>query len=117
MRTIQIFIITLCLLLGLYLLTGRGFTMPGRWDPSISVHLVGASARMLGTALLIIAGLGVTALKNFGGGLREHRPYRWHVLYFAALMLSIGLIIAAFVSGEKGPTPGWRTHAGETAER
>lgn len=117
MRTIQVFIITLCLAVGLYLLTGRGFSMPGRWDPSISVQLTGSSARMLGAALLIVAGLGVTALRNFGGGLREHRPYRWHVRYFMVLMLSLALIIAAFVSGEKVPTPGWRPPASAAVAR
>ena len=108
MRTIQVFIVTLCFFAGLYLLTGRGFFMPARGDPSVGVHLSGWSARMLGAGLLLIAGIGVTALKNFGGGIREHLPYRWHLRYFGALVLALALIIGAVASGEKGPTPGWR---------
>lgn len=109
MRSIQVFIITLCLIVGLYLITGRGFFMPGRWDPSVGVYVTGTSARMLGTGLLLVAGLGVVALRTFGGGLREHRPYAWHLRYFFALALAILLIVGAFVIGEQGPTPGWRS--------
>ncbi|MCB1895433.1 MAG: hypothetical protein H6945_12830 [Zoogloeaceae bacterium] len=108
MRSLQVFIITLCLVVGLYLTTGRGFFMPGRWDPSVGIHVTGWSARMLGAGLLVIVGLGVVALKNFGGGIREHKPLAWHRRYFAALILAIALIGGAFVAGDPGPTPGWR---------
>lgn len=108
MRAIQVFIITLCLVVGLYLITGRGFFMPGRWDPSVGVQLNGWSARLLGSGLLLLAALGVVALKTFGGGIREHKPQAWHLRYFAALALAIALIFGALLTGERGPTPGWR---------
>ncbi len=117
MRSIQVFIITLCLVLGLYLTTGRGFFMPGRWDPSVGVHVEGWPARMLGAGLLLIAALGVVALKNFGGGIREHKPQRWHLGYFAALMLAIALIMGALLAGKQGPTPGWHPRDGQAAAR
>ena len=53
---------------GAYLISGRGFFMPSRWDPSIGVDLAGWSARLLGAALLVLAVLGLSALRNFGSG-------------------------------------------------
>ncbi len=102
--------------MGLYLITGRGFFMPGRWDPSVGVHLAGWSARLLGAGLLLIAALGVVALNTFGGGIREHKPHAWHLRYFAALALAVALIFGALLSGESGPTPGWRERGSPVAE-
>lgn len=115
MRSLQVFIITLCLMVGLYLVSGRGFFMPGRFDPSIGTEISGWSARMLGAALLIVAGLGVVALRSFGSGLRAPRDHRWHVRYFAALALALSLIVGAFLTGEQGPTPDWRHRPGTGA--
>mgnify|MGYP001232105742 CR=1 FL=1 len=108
MRTLQLITITLCFVMGSYLLSGRGFFMPSRWDPSIGVNLVGWSARLLGAALLTIAVLGLSALRNFGSGTMVRKSASWHRRYFAALVLAITMIAAALMLGEQGPTPGWR---------
>lgn len=112
MRTLQVIIITLCFLMGAYLLTGRGFFMPSRWDPSIGVNLVGLSARLLGAALLLVAVLGISALRNFGSGTMVRKSTGWHRRYFAALVMAIAMMAAALMLGEQGPTPGWRGTAG-----
>jgi hypothetical protein len=44
MRSIQVFIIVLCLVAGLYLSTGIGFFLPDRWHPE-----TGSSAASLPT--------------------------------------------------------------------
>ena len=108
MRTIQVFTVMLCLLVGSYLLTGRGFFMPNQWEPSMGVQLAGWSSRLLGAGLLLIAYIGILALRNFGGGEHRRLPYAWHLRYFGGLVLAIALISAAFLTGEHGPTPGWR---------
>ena len=112
MRSIQVFIITLCLVAGLYLSTGVGFFLPDRWNPATGVQLGGLSARLLGAGLLIIAATGVIALKHFAPGQREPYNPAWHRRYFFLLVLAIALISAALWLGERGPTPGWRGQAG-----
>lgn len=108
MRSLQIIIITLCFVTGVYLMSGRGFFMPSRWDPSIGVQLAGWSARLLGAALLLVAVLGLSALRNFGSGAMVRKSSAWHRRYFAALILAILMMVAALMLGEQGPTPGWR---------
>ena len=108
MRSIQVFIIVLCALAGLYLSTGSGFFLPDRWNPEFGVQLGGLSARILGAALLIIAATGVIALKHFTPGQRERYNPAWHRRYFLLLITAIALISAALWLGEQGPTPGWR---------
>jgi hypothetical protein len=113
MRSIQVFIVVLCLVAGLYLSTGIGFFLPDRWHPETGVQLGGLSARLLGAGLLIIAATGVIALKHFAPGQRDHHSPAWHRRYFLLLVLAIGLISAALWLGERGPTPGWRGPATE----
>ncbi|MBL8447615.1 MAG: hypothetical protein JNJ44_09425 [Zoogloeaceae bacterium] len=108
MRSIQVFIIVLCLIAGLYLSTGSGFFLPDRWHPETGILLNGFSARLLGAALLIIAATGVIALKHFAPGRRERYNPAWHRRYFLLLITAIVLISAALWLGERGPTPGWR---------
>jgi hypothetical protein len=114
MRSIQVFIIMLCGVAGLYLSTGIGFFLPDRWHPATGVLLGGLSARLLGAGLLVIAATGVIALKHFAPGQRTHHTPAWHRRYFFLLVLAIALISAALFLGERGPTPGWRA-SGQTA--
>jgi hypothetical protein len=113
MRSIQVFIIVLCLVAGLYLSTGIGFFLPDRWHPETGVQLDGLSARLLGAGLLVIAATGVIALKHFAPGQRDHHSPAWHRRYFLLLVVAIVLISAALWLGERGPTPGWREPATE----
>jgi hypothetical protein len=108
LRSLQVFIITLCFGLGLFLLSGRGFFMPDRWNPAFGVQLGGLSSRLLGSGLLLIAYLGVIARRTFTPGALPRLSTRWQWTYFGALLLAMALISAAFLSGERGPTPGRR---------
>lgn len=108
MRSIQVFIVALCTLAGLYLSTGAGFFLPDRWNPQFGVQLGGLSSKLLGAGLLTIAATGVIALKNFAPGQRERHSPAWHRRYFLLLVTAIALISAALWLGERGPTPGWR---------
>lgn len=117
MRSLQVIIITLCFVMGAYLISGRGFFMPSRWDPSIGVDLAGWSARLLGAALLVLAVLGLSALRNFGSGALVRKSPGWHHRYFAALVLAILMMAAALMLGEQGPTPGWRGPAAQHQQK
>ena len=65
MRSLQVVMLTLCLIGGLYLLTqAPGFFMPDRWDPSIGRQFSPAASRLLGAALLAMAAMG--AKKGWG---------------------------------------------------
>ena len=68
MRSLQVVMLTLCLLGGLYLLTqAPGFFMPGRWDPSIGHQFGPAASRLLGAGLLAMAAVGATRPGRTGG--------------------------------------------------
>lgn len=108
MRTWQLLTITLCLMAGLYLITGQGFFMPDRDQPATGVLVSGWSARLLGAGLLTVAYTGLVAIRTFAPGQILRRPPRWHRTYFLLLILAIGLISAGLSLGERGPTPGWR---------
>ncbi|MDY0011768.1 MAG: hypothetical protein RBS40_02610 [Rhodocyclaceae bacterium] len=108
MRTLQVLTLTLCVLAGLYLITGQGFFMPDRWHPATGVLVSGPSARLLGSGLLVVAYTGLIALRHFGPGQRLPESPRWHRNYFLLLVLAIGLISTGLLLGERGPTPGWR---------
>lgn len=116
MRSLQVFIIVLCGVMGLYLSTGIGFFLPDRWNPESGVQLGGLSARLLGAGLMVIAATGVIALKHFSPGKRDHHGAAWHRRYFLLLITAIALISAALWLGERGPTPGWRPR-GEASPR
>ncbi len=108
MRTFQAFVIVLCLIGGFYLLRGPEFFWPDRWDASQGVMLGGTSARLLGMALLTVAGLGLMAARQAGRGDGRAAPRHWQWRFFALLVLTLVLISTALHLGERGPNPDWR---------
>ncbi|HRD35010.1 MAG TPA: hypothetical protein PLR02_12220 [Rhodocyclaceae bacterium] len=111
MRTFQALVIVICLTGGVWMLGGPVFFWPDRGNPSQGVLLQGLSSRLLGTALLIIAALGVMASRQAGRGDGRAAPRAWQVRYFILIMCALGLISAAFTTGERGPNPDSRPRA------
>lgn len=105
MRTFQALVIVMCLTGGLWMLRGPAFFWPDRGAPSQGVFLHGVSSQLLGTALLIVAGLGVMAARQAGRGDGRAAPRAWQVRYFILILCALGLISAAFTIGERGPNP------------
>lgn len=108
MRSFLAFAIVLCVLGGLYLLTGPEFFVPDRWDPSRGVLLVGLSSRLLGAGLLAAAWAGVTVTRQAGKGEGKAPSQRWQWRFFLLQVLALGLMSAAMFAGERGPNPEWR---------
>ncbi|NMG53405.1 hypothetical protein [Aromatoleum aromaticum] len=96
MRTFQALAIVLCVFGAIHLLQGPTFFWPDRFDPSRGVLLGGLSSRLL------------------GGG--RPAPRRWQRRYFLLVVLALGLVSAAFTTGERGPNPDWRAPPGERAQ-
>ncbi|MCC4117454.1 hypothetical protein LLG90_19030 [Aromatoleum toluclasticum] len=109
MRTFIAFTMTLCLLGGAWLLQGPAFFWPDRLDPSQGVFLSGLSAQLLGAGLLAIAGLGTMVIARAARGVRGAPTRGWQLRYFLLILLTLGLVSAAFSLGERGPNPDWRT--------
>lgn len=110
MRTFLAFVIVLCLIGGLYLLQGPDFYWPDRRDPSHAAYLSGTASRLLGLALLLIAGLGVMAARQASRGTGRAAPRGWQIRFFVLTMLALGLIATAFQMSDYGPNPESRQH-------
>lgn len=108
MRTFQAFVIMMCLIGGLYLLSGPSFFWPDRFDPSRGVWLTGLASQLLGAGLLVVSALGVMAAQQAATSGGRAAPRRWQLRFFALVVLALGLIGAAFSVGERGPNPDWR---------
>ena len=108
MRTFLAFVIMMCLIGGLYLLSGPAFFWPDRWDPSHGIFLSGLSAQLLGAGLLLVSALGLMAARQASHNAGKAAPRRWQWRFFALTVLALGLISAAFSVGEPGPNPDWR---------
>lgn len=117
MRTFQALVIVICLTGGLWMLRGPAFFWPDRGDPSQGVLLQGLSSQLLGAGLLIVAALGVMASRQAGRGDGRAAPHAWQVRYFVLIMSALGLISAAFSTGERGPNPDARARVTEPQSR
>ena len=113
MRSLQVVMLTLCLVGGLYLLTeAPSFFMPERWDPSIGRQFGPDASRLLGVALLALAATGALYMRAmYYGECRRLPGPAEQRRYFALLMLSLGLITAAMLLAEPGPNPEYRPPA------
>jgi len=116
MRNFLALLILLCGIGGIYLLQGPEFFWPDRYDPSQGVFLGGLSARLLGAGLLVIGALGLMASRQAGRGSGRPAPRNWQIRYFLLILLALGLVSAAFMSGERGANPDWRPPARERAQ-
>ncbi|MHB1373232.1 MAG: hypothetical protein ACYC5W_13190 [Thauera sp.] len=110
MRSIQVVMLTLCLLGGLYLLTqAPTFFMPARGNPALAYHFSPEAARLLGGALIAMAAAGMLYMRAMY--YREHRQLpgpREQRGYFLLLVIAFGLFAAALVIAEPGANPEYR---------
>ncbi|NMG33854.1 hypothetical protein GRF61_05240 [Azoarcus sp. TTM-91] len=107
MRSIQVLMLSLCVLGGLYLLTqAPSFFMPDRSNPALGRLFDPLSSRLLGAGLLAAGWAGVGYMGNFYyRGERRLPGPRGQRQHFIAMVLALGLIAAAFSSAEPGPDP------------
>jgi hypothetical protein len=105
MRTFLALAMVLCLLGGAYLLQGPSFFWPDRRDPSVGVMLGGLSSQLLGAGLLLVAAVGMMAVRQGGRGDGRAASQRWQIVYFILIVTALGLIGSAFMLGEPGPNP------------
>ena len=115
MRSLQVVMLTLCLVGGLYLFTeAPSFFMPERWDPSIGRQFSPDASRLLGSALLALAAAGALYMRAMYYS--EHRRLPGPTAqrrYFLLLMIALGLLAAALFLAEPGGNPEYRppTHS------
>ena len=103
MRFFLAFAIVACIAGGAWLWQVEDFYWPARGDPSLAMHLSGATTRLLGAGLIATGGLGVMAvLQARRGGISSRT---WQYAYFALAMLAAGLIGTALWQGEIVPNP------------
>ncbi|WP_332675696.1 hypothetical protein [Aromatoleum sp.] len=112
MRTFLALTIVLCTVGGLYLLQGPVFFWPDRFDPSQGVALGGTSSQLLGAGLLVIGAVGVMAARQAARSPSRPATRRWQLRYFLLIVVALGLVSAAFTTGERGPNPDWRPPSG-----
>ncbi len=113
MRSLQVVMLTLCLIGGLYLLTqAPSFFMPGRWDPSIGHQFGPTASRLLGAGLLAMAAMGALYMRAMYYSARRRLPGPAEQLqYFVLLVLALGLFAAALFVAEPGANPDYRPPA------
>ena len=116
MRSLQVVMMTLCVVGGLFLLMhAPDFFMPDRWDPSRGRQFDATASRLLGAGLLVLAVLGGHYMRNMYYGTRRQLPGpAAQVRYFLLLVLTLVLISAAMHRAEPGPNPEYRAPASAT---
>ncbi len=110
MRSMQVVMLTLCLLGGLYLLTqAPAFFMPERGNPALAHHFSPAASRLLGGALLAMAAAGMLYMRAMYYRERRQLPGpREQRGYFALLVIAFALFAAALSVAEHGANPEYR---------
>lgn len=114
MRSAQVLMLTLCVLIGLLLLTqAPAFFLPDRWDPAFGRQFDTLASRLLGAALLTFGWLGGGYLYRFyyRTGARRLRSPHAQRRHFALMLLALSLVTAAFVHAPRGPNPDYRPPA------
>lgn len=112
MRSLQVFIVTLCLFGGLYLLIhAPGFFLVDRWDAAIGHRFEPPATRLLGAGLLTLAAAGVGYLRQFYSPNRARPTLRWQRLHFALLIVALLLLGLAQQAATPGPNPDYRPRA------
>ncbi|MDR2688359.1 MAG: hypothetical protein LBB76_01210 [Azoarcus sp.] len=96
MRNIQVMMFISCITLGLFLLLhGPAFFLPDRYDPTHGWQFDATSARLLGGGLLALAAVGFIFLRHHYGIERRLPGPAMQWLYFALVVLALGLISLA----------------------
>ena len=110
MRPMQVVMLTLCLLGGLYLLTqAPAFFMPARGNPALAHYFSPGASRLLGGALLAMAAAGVLYMRAMYYRARRQLPGpREQRGYFALLVVALALFAAALSVAEPGANPEYR---------
>jgi hypothetical protein len=67
--------------------------------------LGGLSSQLLGAGLLLVAAVGMMAVRQGGRGDGRAASQRWQIVYFILIVTALGLIGSAFMLGEPGPNP------------
>ncbi|MDR0703309.1 MAG: hypothetical protein LBF61_13085 [Azoarcus sp.] len=105
MRAFPVAMFILCLLGGLYLLAvAPEFALPGRGNPAHWRQFGPSAARALGGGLLAIAALAMIFLRHHYATPRRPPGPAMQKIYFALIVLTLGLISLAFNLAE--PLPG-----------
>ncbi|HNV92186.1 MULTISPECIES: hypothetical protein [Thauera] len=110
MRSLQVVMLMLCVLGGMFLLVrAPEFFMPAQWDPSIGRSFDPLASRLLGAGLLALATAGAGYLHAMYYSMPRRLPgpaaQRRH---FALLLAALVLIGAALARAEVGPNPEYR---------
>ncbi|MDR3212851.1 MAG: hypothetical protein LBT71_02870 [Azoarcus sp.] len=113
MRFFSVMMFVLCTLGGLYLLTAApAFTLPDRGDPAHWRQFGTLAARTLGGGLLAISALAAIFLRHHYYAEVRHPPGpAVQKLYFALIVLALGLISLALDLAEPVPAPPTRSAA------
>ena len=116
MRSVQVAMLMLCLLGGLYLLTQAPvFFLPSR-DPSIGLQFDNTAARMLGAGLLALAAVGMQYMRAmYYSEVRNLPDAAGQRRYFALLMTALVLIVSALLTAEPGDNPEYRQPSANAA--
>lgn len=109
MRSVQVVMLMLCLLGGLYLLTqGPVFFLPSR-DPSIGLQFDAAASRLLGAGLVALAAVGTQYMRSmYYSAVRKLPDTAGQRRYFSLLMVALLLIGSALFLAEQGANPDYR---------
>jgi len=106
LRAFLVMMFVLCALCGLYLLTfAPEFFMPARDNLASGRQFGPLAARVLGAALMIIATLAAIFLRHQYAEIRRHPSQMVQIIYFALILLAIGLINLSLNLAELIPTP------------
>jgi hypothetical protein len=98
MRSLQVTMFLVCLLGGAYLLThGPGFFLPDRYAPTRGWQFDATTSRLLGGGLLALAAMGFIYLReHYYRAERRLLEPPMQKLYFALVVLALGMISLAF---------------------
>ena len=110
MRSLQVVMLMLCVLGGLFLLVrAPEFFLPAQWDPSIGRSFDPLASRLLGAGLLALAAAGAGYIHAMYYSIPRRLPspaaQRRH---FTLLLAALVLIGAALARAEVGPNPEYR---------
>jgi len=106
LRAFLVMMFVLCALCGLYLLAfAPEFFMPARDNPALGRQFGPLAARMLGAALVTIAVLAMIFLRHQFAEIRRHPSQIVQIIYFALVLLAIGLINLSLNLANPIPTP------------
>jgi hypothetical protein len=106
MRAFPVAMFVLCLLGGLYLLAAAPeFSMPERGDPTHWRQFGPPATRALGGGLLTAAALAMIFLRHHYAEVRRLPSQAMQKVYFALIVLALGLMSLALSLSEPVPPP------------